>query len=293
MGFFRNLKPPGSYHCELFWGSLYANTKIMADAGEWLGGKPPGGVKPFNEKGHQVGWRFRLATTTAEAMTLPKGMARSKLFTFKKFGEGAKAAAETYQSQISEEFGLEIKNQYRHRTDPNDGLPYIEFHIRDRAGENYYPTCDVRDLPLLERHIWGVHKDGYTLYVGTTVEIDGKMTTKCFHRLKCPDWPIVDHFSEIPEQNRNGLDNRSKHLRNGSGGVNAINCRRRKDNTSDETGVCYHKKSKGWYVQLTHNGIRFPDKIFPGPKDKTHPSYHEACAYARKQAAAVGNTNGQ
>jgi hypothetical protein len=27
--------------------------------------------------------------------------------------------------------------------------------------------------------------------------------------------------------------------------------------------------------------------------DKTHPSYHEACAYARELGDRVGNTNGQ
>jgi len=32
---------------------------------------------------------------------------------------------------------------------------------------------------------------------------------------------------------------------------------------------------------------------FHGPKDKTDPSYHAACAYQRELAAKVGNTNGQ
>ncbi len=263
----------------------------MDDIVEWQGGAPPGGVSPCLEKRRQVGWRFQIKGDEAEK--LPRDVPRSKLFAFKKFGEGVKAAAEDYQHRIAKDHGLEFKNQYRFRTDPNDGLPYIEFHIRDTAEKDHYSMCDVGDLPLLKEHTWSTKKIGNNIYVQTKVRIDGKMTTKLFHGFKCPDWPIVDHFSEIPEQNRNGLDNRSKHLRDGSGGVNAINCRRRKDNTSDETGVCYHKKSKGWHVQLTHNRIRFPGKLFPGPKDKTHLSYHEACIYARKQAVTVGNTNGQ
>ena len=61
---------------------------------------------------------------------------------------------------------------------------------------------------------------------------------------------VVDHFSENKKENRNGLDNRSKHLRDGSGGVNEENCRRRKDNKSGVTGVCYDNASKAWRVQI-------------------------------------------
>ncbi len=221
----------------------------MADeheAQDWQGGKPPGRVKPYNDKGGcHVGWRFRIDGDTAKAKNLPRGMPRSKNFSFKKFGQGAKAAAEDYQRQIIEDHRLEIKNQYRRRTDPNDGLPYIEFHIRDAAGEDYYSMCDVGDLPLIEEHTWRVLKERNNLYVATDVRIDGKMTMRRFHSFKCPDWPKVDHFSQNPVENRNGLDNRSKHLRDGSGGVNEINCRRRKDNKSGAGSATMRGTSAG------------------------------------------------
>jgi len=51
--------------------------------------------------------------------------------------------------------------------------------------------------------------------------------------------------------------------------------------------------NKYWFVRIQHNGVQCPYKSFPGPYDKTHPSYDAACAYAREQAAEVGNTNGQ
>ncbi len=263
----------------------------MADAGEWQGGKLPGGVHPYFYKRSQDGWYFRIKG--AEAKKLPRDVPRSKKFSFKKFGEGAKAAAETYQSQIAKDHGFEVKNQYCHCVDPRDGLPYLMFHIRDTAGKDHYPMCDVEDLLLLEEHTWCVDKKGKNTYVVTHVRIDGKRAMKYFHSFKCPDWPIVDHYSEIQKENRNGLDNRSKHLRDGSGGVNNSNCRLQKNNKSGVTGVCYDNTRKVWFVQNQHKGVRSPPRYFHGPEDKTHPSYHEACAYAREQAAKLGNTNGQ
>ena len=178
----------------------------MADAGEWLGGTLPGGVFPYNVKGC-AGWRFMIRG--AQAKKLPRNVPRTKKFSFSKFGDGAEAAAEDYQRQIAKDYGLEIKNQYRYCEDPNDGLLYIKFHIRDTAGKDHYSMCDAEDLPLLEEHTWHIANDGNNIYVQTKVRIDGKQTSKCFHSFKCPDWPMVDHYSEIPEENRNGLDNRS------------------------------------------------------------------------------------
>jgi len=253
----------------------------MADAGEdgpWLGGKPPGGLHPYHYKDLQDGRYFRIEKDAAEAKKLPRVVPRSKKFSFKKFGEGAKAAAETYQSQIAEDHELEIKNQYRHRTDPRDGLPYIEFHIRDTAGEDYYPKCDATDadLRLLGEHTWCVLKKGNNTYVVTHVRSDGKWTMKRFHSFKCPDWPIVDHYSEIPEENRNGLDNRSKHLRDGSGGVNEENCRLKKNHTSGANGVGYDITNKVWRVRIIHKGVR-TSKRFPAPKTRpTRPTMRPA-----------------
>ncbi len=257
--------------------------------GPWQGGKYPGGVSPYNYKGAQVGWRFFIQG--AEARNLPKGV-RNKRFYFSKLGEGAKIAAEAYQRQIAVDHGLEIKNQYRYCEDPRDNAPYIEFHIRGTAGEDHYPMCDVGDLRLLTEHTWCVAKSGNNIYVLTVVRIDGRRTTKYFHRFKCPDWPIVDHFSQIKKENRNGLDNRSKHLRDGSGGVNEENCRLQKNNKSGVNGVHYDTRNKAWRVRDQAKRGRFRPKIFPGPKDKTHSSYHEACAYAREQYAKIGVTNG-
>ena len=262
-----------------------------ADIGEWQGGHPPGGVYPYSKKGHQVAWRFEIGGGAAE--DLPRSVPRSKLFSFSKYGEGAKAAAEAYQRQLAEDYGLEIKNRYRYREDPNAGIPYIECHIRDSEGEDHYLICDVEGLPLLEEHIWSVTKNDNNIYAQTNLTIDGKKTMKKFHRFERPDWPIVDHFSENPRENRNGLDNRSKHLRDGSGGANQENCRPRKDSKSGITGVGYNNTNKTWYGYITRNKETKWSPPYHGPEDKTHPSYLAACEWRKEQAAAVGNTNGQ
>jgi len=274
-------------------GILKLITTIMAEVDPWLGGKPPGGVSPYFYKDRQVGWVFEVGKITTEAKKLQRDVPRSKKFSFKEFGESAKAAAEDYQRQFAKDHGLAFKNQYRHRIDPGDGLPYIEFHTRDTKRKNHYPKCDIEDLSLLEEHTWCVHKNGNNIYVATNVRIDDKRTVKYFHSLKCPDWPEVDHFSESSEENRNGLDNRGKHLRDGSGGVNNSNRRLQKNNKSGVNGVSYHDRGKYWYVRIEHNKTLCAEKKFYGPEDKTDPSYHAACVYQREQAKKVGNTNGQ
>ncbi len=259
---------------------------------EWQGGWCPGGVYLYHEKGRQVGWRFQINRDTVEAKKLPRGVPRSKKFSFSAHGEDAKAAAEAYQWRIANDHGLFIKNQYHYCEDPNDGVPYIRCHIKDKDGNDHYLLCDVENLPLLEGHIWHIHRNGRNIYAQTNVETDGKVTTEYFHSLKCPHWPKIDHFSKIQKQNRNGLDNRSKHLRDGSEGVNASNCRLRSDNTSGVNGVCYAQKDKAWRVEVKTNGVRIRES-FPGPKDTGHPSFHVARAWQKEQATAVGNTNGQ
>ena len=69
-----------------------------------------------------------------------------------------------------------------------------------------------------------------------------------FHRLVLPEVDIVDH------DNRNGLNNRKKNLKDGSGGVNANNQALRDDNTSGTNGVSFHTDGKGWRAIWQKNG---------------------------------------
>ncbi len=257
----------------------------MVDPGPWMGGELPGRVAPtFSKKEkRQTGWFFRISGKMA-----PLDVPCSKTFLFLTYGDGAKAAAEDHQRKIIEDHGIFIRNQYRYCEDPEDGVPYIELHIRDTAGKDYYSLCDVGDLPLIEDHVWCTHVEkGKNVYLVTSGRIDGKRVQRSFHRSKRPDLPKVDHI------NRNGLDNRSKNLRDGSEGINENNCGLGRNNTSGANGVSYDKKNRLWRAGITHDGIRLPRRSFPGPHDFTHPSYHAACAYALELMTQVGSTNGQ
>ncbi len=264
----------------------------MEELGEWQGGKLPGGVSLYCYKGCQVGWRFLISGTAAKDIPVK---ARQKYFPFSRHGgdESAKAAAKDYQQKTADDYRLLIKNRYRFRIDPADELPYIEYHIKDKSGEDHYPTCDVEDFPLLVEHTWAIHRNKRNTYVATNIKIDGRMAQKYFHTLKCPDWSEVDHFSVHPDKNRNGLDNRGKHLRDGSGGLNGMNCRRRSDNKSGVNGIHYCDANRAWVVRVRTKGERSNARYFRGPEDETHQSFMDACEEQKKQAAKVGNTNGQ
>ncbi len=242
----------------------------------WQGGKLPGGVYPYKDKKDCVrGWRFRVVGKEAEG--LPMEM-RSKFFSFKEYrnSDEAKAAAEAHRRRVVADHGLLIKNQYRYRTDPVHGV-FLEVHSKGPEGADYYWQMDFEDLPRLESNIWSIGLRGGNAYVAKT--------TTLFHIEKCREmgWKVVDHI------NRNGLDNRWVNLRDGGGGVNQSNCKLRVDSMSGVTGVKYDDKRKAWVT-------RFGKKTgpsFPGPKDKDHPSFLEACACRAAWAATVGNTNGQ
>jgi len=97
-----------------------------------------------------------------------------------------------------------------------------------------------------------------------------------FHNIKRPQWPLVDHRS------RNGLDNQDTNIRDGSGGANQRD-NAKSSNHSSVTGVCYHRRDKGWRASLMHNGELY-QKFFPGPHDNTSEAFHAACEWRATEA---------
>jgi len=259
----------------------------MGELGEWQGGKVPGGcILRKDNRGRENGWR--VVINGFEGKKLPKEL-KHKNFAFSKWGgrESALVHAKAHQRELAKIWELSVKNQYRYRIDPEDGRPYIEFHIKNKVGEEYYAYCDIEDLSLLEENVWSVVKEENNIYLQTAVIIDGWATTKRFHSFKHPDLEMIDHID------RNGLNNRDKNLREGSGGVNDHNRRRCSTNTSGVNAVHYDHRHKAWVWRAQVNGVRSRPKYFPGPKDTTHPSFLAACAWQKEKAATIGCTNGQ
>jgi len=152
----------------------------------------------------QVGRRFQILS--AKRASLPRGVPRKKVFTFEKFGSGAWAAAGAYRFQVAEDHGPLLQRQYRNRVDPTDGLPYIEFRIRDMEGKDHYPLCDVEDLSLLRSRPWHIDVREGGAYVGTRAFFEEKVV-----------WGIVRFYSykghlEPADMSAGRLDNRDKSL---------------------------------------------------------------------------------
>ena len=96
----------------------------------------------------------------------------------------------------------------------------------------------------------------------------------------------------MDHRNRNGLDNRKKNLRDGSGGVNMNNQAQRYNNTSGTTGVSFHKRYKYWYAQWSENGIK-KSKYFSIKKyGSDEKAKQEAIKHRQAMDKITGCTNG-
>ncbi len=64
------------------------------------------------------------------------------------------------------------------------------------------------------------------------------------------NWPKLD----IDHVNGNPSDNRWVNLREATDTQNQANAKKRKDNTTGLKGVAFHKATKKWRAQISHNG---------------------------------------
>ncbi len=244
--------------------------------GEWRGGKPPGSVTARKgPHGKIYSWVYACP-----------GQATVSFASSKHGGEEhAKAAAETHQRISAEEEGFLFKNQYRFCVSP-DGGEFLQFHVRNAKGVDFYPTCDVDNLPLVEANVWNVALQGRSTYVITNIKVGDKWPRHYFHRMVSPpEWPEVDHYPD-----RSGLNNQRKNLRDGSGGVNGRNRSKRVTSApSKVTGVGYYN---GHWVAYIGSGKDLRRESFAGPEDKNHESYQAAYALRKEWEDELGYTNG-
>ena len=145
-------------------------------------------------------------------------------------------------------FGKYLDSNPRNQYDAN------EIRIKNGIGEidTYDINCnvahtfkfDLEDLPLLIGKKWrSIIKRGVP-YLGTGHTI-------YFHKLICKTDLSVDHI------NRDTTDNRKENLREASNSLQQINQNVQANNTTNVTGIYFHKKHNTWHAELTYQKKRY------------------------------------
>ena len=192
---------------------------------QWTGGKVGGNV---DERKVCVRVRFN-------------GHGKPRVFHFKDFlnRKTALESAQQYRKEKSDELGF-TRNKWRF-IDRNR----IEMQLtQGKTAFLFY-----KDLSKVIHLTWFTKscKTKELHYVYAMCIFRGKRQSPYMHRLIAPNHSIVDHIDG------NGLNDVSLNLRDGSNGVNARNCKLRKDNTSGENGITDCPKEKRYAVQWLEN----------------------------------------
>ena len=180
--------------------------------------------------------------------------------------------------------GNYYKNRYREVVDLNEEEAYFEVEIFG-GGEYHIGQIDKEFLGKFTERTWYVNKQRNTFYMISNKTIKFPYNQK-FHRLVLPEIDIVDH------DNRNGLDNRKKNLKDGSDGVNQNNMALRYDNTSGTNGVYFHTNGKGWRAIWKENG-KNKSRYFSTKKyGSDEKAKQKAIEHREAMNKITGSTNG-
>ena len=93
--------------------------------------------------------------------------------------------------------------------------------------------------------------------------------------------------------NGNGLDNRKKNLRDGSGGVNENNQVLRNTNTSGANGVSFDETKKRWRARWVDNGTRKSESFSIKKYGSDEAAKQKAIEYREAMDEITGCSNGK
>ena len=178
-------------------------------------------------------------------------------------------------------------NRYREVIDLNEEDYYFYFEVEIYGdGEYHIGQIDKDFLERFTERTWGAYKDGNNFYMRSRATIKFP-DRQYFHQLVLPGVDIVDH------KNRNGLDNRKKNLRDGSGGVNQNNQSLFITNTSGANGVSFDKRDKSWIAKWYENGTRKTKYISITKYGSDEKAKQEAIKHRKAMNGITGSTNGE
>ena len=177
-------------------------------------------------------------------------------------------------------------NRYRDVIDL-DEEDYYEVEIFG-DGEYHIGKIDIDFLDRFTERTWSAKKDkqGNTFYMrsGSTIKFP---VAQNFHRLVLPDVDIVDH------RNGNGLDNRKKNLRDGSGGVNQNNNALQDNNTSGTNGISFDKTQQRWCAPWYEDVIQQYKYFFIKKYGSDEKAKQKAVEHRQAMNVITGCTNGE
>ena len=161
----------------------------------------------------------------------------SRYFASSSYGgkDGARAAAEKWQEEMSHSLGL-TKNRYR----------IMGNHAEVQLTQGRIMLVDIEDIPFVEQEYWCVKVSG-----GQRDHFYAACRSGPFHRL-LTGFEVVDHI------NRDTFDNRRGNLRSVDATGNARNRKRSRNNTSGVGGVSqiFVKGKPHWDARWCEAGKR-------------------------------------
>ena len=175
--------------------------------------------------------------------------------------------------------GNYYKNRYRKVYD------YIQVEIFG-GGEYHIGQIDKDFLNRFTERTWYADKGIKTFYMISNKTKKFPVKQK-FHRL------VLNGVEKVDHDNRNGLDNRKKNLKDGSDGVNQNNQALHDNNTSGTNGVFFDKPSKSWGAIWQENGAR-KNKYFSIKKyGSDEKAKQEAIKHRKAMNEITGCMNGE
>ena len=132
-------------------------------------------------------------------------------------------------------------------------LRYGYTYRRIYLGDGQFTILDQQDYYHLSKFKWYVKGSFGKFYAARNYKYDSRQTkTVSMHReiMSAPGGLLVDH------KNRDGLDNRRANLRLATYSQNNCNKLKRKNTSSQFTGVCFNKRGKRWGGHISNKGKR-------------------------------------
>ena len=175
-------------------------------------------------------------------------------------------------------------NRYREVVGKDGEEPYFELEIFG-DGEYHIGKIDKEFLDRFTERTWNAKKNNNNFYMRSRATIKFP-DRQYFHQLVLPDVDIVDH------KNRNGLDNRKKNLRDGSGVINNNNKALHNTNTSGVNGVSFDKRGKRWNATWYENGKQQKANFSITKYGSDEKAKQEAIKHRQAMNGITGSTNG-